>query len=167
MMRLVGDHLAVEAKTRGLVDERDLFGRSAFNRYYYSAFLSVRAVLKKIDPSWATPSHQSVPEVLKGEVLKRIKKEIQTSQKAGLLSHSQGLQYYSAASAAANELSNLLVSARETRRVADYEPETKLLDNGQVLKLGKYSLEAAKSWEDRVKAQSGTILKIYAQLGLV
>lgn len=166
-MRIVGDHLAVEATARGVIEERDLFGRSAFNRYYYSAFLAVRAALRKIEPGWATSTHQGVPMVLKGEVLKRIKKQIQDSEKSGMITHSQGEQYYRAAATAASELSNLLTSAREIRRIADYEPETKISHDGQVMKLGAYSLEAAKSWENRVRAHAGTILNIYDQLGLI
>jgi uncharacterized protein (UPF0332 family) len=166
-MRIVGEHLANEATNRGVSDERDLFGRSAFNRYYYAAFLAVRAVLRKIEPSWATPTHQGVPVVLKGDVLRRIKKQIRDSEKSGIITHSQGEQYYRAAATAALELSNLLTSARETRRIADYEPETKISDDGKVMKLGAYSLEAAKSWENRVHAHAGTILNIYDQLGLI
>jgi hypothetical protein len=61
-MRIVGDHFAGTAAGKGDENEFDLFSRSAFNRYYYSAFLSVRSVLKTLDPAWATPSHQSMPE---------------------------------------------------------------------------------------------------------
>jgi hypothetical protein len=166
-MRIVGDHLANEAGTRGLPDDRDRFGRSAFNRYYYSAFLAVRTVLRKIEPGWATPSHQDVPVVLKGEVLKRVRKQVQASEKSGMITHAQGEQFYRAAATAASELSNLLTSARETRRIADYEPETRISDDGKGMKLGAYSLEAAKSWENRVRAHAGTILNVYDQLGLI
>jgi len=130
-MRIVGDHLAREATARRVPSERDLFGRSAFNRYYYSAFLAVRSVLRRIEPSWSTPTHQSVPVVLKGEVLRRIKTQIQASERTGMITHSQGEQYYRSAAIAATELSNFLTSARETRRLADYEPETRIVDDGK------------------------------------
>jgi hypothetical protein len=74
-MRIVGDHLAEVAAKSGDATHFDLFGRSAFNRYYYSAFLSVRTALRTIDSRWATPSHQAVPAVLKGDVLARLKRQ--------------------------------------------------------------------------------------------
>lgn len=166
-MKIVGDHLAVEATSRGDAIEFDLFSRSAFNRYYYSAFLSVRRVLKSLDPVWATPSHHSMPEVLKGEVLNRLKRQIRNAKKTGQISQTKGDQLFHAAGTAASELSNLLKSARETRRLADYEPETRVDRSGSVTKLGEWTLEAARNWERRVDAQSKTILKIYADLGLI
>ncbi len=36
-MRIVGDHFAGIAAGKGDGNELDLFSRSAFNRYYYSA----------------------------------------------------------------------------------------------------------------------------------
>jgi hypothetical protein len=166
-MRIVGDHLASVAAGKGDEHEFDLFSRSAFNRYYYSAFLSMRSVLKTIDPAWATPSHQSMPEVLKGEVLQRLKRHIRTAQKSGQITEAKGHEFLRAARTAASELSNLLVSARETRRLADYQPETRVVRSGTTMTLGQSTLEAARNWERRVEAQSKTILKIYVDTGII
>jgi hypothetical protein len=166
-MKIVGDHLAGVAAKSADPTEFDLFSRSAFNRYYYSAFLSVRKVLKSIDPNWATPTHKSMPEVLKGEVLNRLKRRIRTEQKAGRISKTKGDQWICTAGTAASDLAELLASARETRRLADYEPETRVANTVSGTKLGSWTLDAARNWERRVEAQSKTILKIYAQLGLI
>jgi hypothetical protein len=166
-MRIVGDHLAAVAAGKGDVNEFDLFSRSAFNRYYYSAFLSMRSILKTIDPVWATPSHQSMPEVLKGEVLQRLKRHIRNAQKSGQISLTRGSELFHTAETAASEISNLLTSARETRRLADYEPEAQVSKSGAATTLGSWTLGAASHWEERVKAQSKTILKIYADLGII
>ena len=166
-MKIVGDHLAGVAAHIGDPIEFDLFSRSAFNRYYYSAFLSVRSVLKSIDPAWAKPSHQSMPEVLKGEVLKRLKRQIRNAREQGLITDSKGSELYRTAGTAASELSNLLTSARETRRLADYEPEIRVGKTSSGTTLGQWTLDAARNWERRVEAQSKTILNIYAQLGLI
>jgi len=166
-VRIVGDHLAAVAAGTGDENEFDLFSRSAFNRYYYSAFLSVRSVLKTLDPAWATPSRQSMPAVLKGEVLNRLKRHVRTAQKTGQISHTKGNQLVRTAGTAASELSNLLVSARETRRLADYEPETRVMRAGSTTTLGQWTLDAARNWERRVEAQSKTIMKIYADVGII
>lgn len=46
----VADHLSQIAKSRH-ADEADAFGRTAFNRYYYAAFLSTRELLMQIERS--------------------------------------------------------------------------------------------------------------------
>jgi uncharacterized protein (UPF0332 family) len=165
-MRIVGDHLAEIAAKSGDATRFDLFGRSAFNRYYYSAFLAVRAALRKIDSKWTTPSHQAVPEVLKGEVLTRIKRQIRTSQRTGQISANEGFHLLRAAQTATSELSNLLSSARETRRIADYEPEQLVQRAGSVVTLAECSLDTAKYWERRVDMHAKTILRVYGHLGL-
>lgn len=166
-MRIVGDHVAKVAVKSGDVEQFDRFGRCAFNRYYYSAFLAVRAALRKINSKWATPSHKDVPIVLKGDVLARLKHQIRKSQSNGQITENEGLHLFHAAQTAASELSNLLSSARETRRIADYEPEQLVQKSGAVITLGECSLDTAKSWERRVETQAKTILRVYGELGLI
>jgi hypothetical protein len=166
-MRIVGDRLAQIAAASSDPTHFDLFGRSAFNRYYYSAFLSVRATLRRMDSRWAAPAHKDVPIVLKGEVLQRLKRTIQLSSTNGQISRAQGAQMYHAAATAASELSNLLTAAREIRRIADYQPELPVAKQGAVVKLADCTLDAAKSWEKRAEMQAKTILRVYGQLGLI
>ena len=114
-----------------------------------------------------SPSHQMMPEVLKGEVLNRLKRHIRIAQKSGQITETKGSQLIHVAGTAACELSNLLVSARETRRLADYEPEIRVTRAGSTTTLGSWSLDAARNWERQVNAQSKTIMKIYADLGII
>jgi hypothetical protein len=123
--------------------------------------------LRKIDNKWASPSHKAVPEVLKGDVLTRLKHQIRKSQSNGQITESEGMRLFHAAQTAASELSNLLSSARETRRVADYEPEQLVQKSGSVITLGECSLDTAKAWERRVETQTKTILRVYGDLGLI
>ncbi|WP_395741322.1 hypothetical protein [Prosthecobacter sp.] len=166
-MKIVGDYIAAEAFSRQDPAEFDLFCRSAFNRYYYAAFLAIRNVLKTLDSSWATPAHQAIPGILRSAVLRRLRTEIQKATSTALITHSEGTRLISAASSAASELANLLVAARETRRLADYEPETKVIKKGPQTQLGNFTLEAASKWENRVTIQSKTILRVYGELGLI
>jgi hypothetical protein len=166
-MKIVGDHLAKVAQQSADRMHIDLFGRSAYNRYYYSAFLHVRSALKTIDIKWATPKHQDVPVVLRGEVLNRLKWHIKFAEANRLISRIQGKQMSRAAAIAASELSNLLVLAREIRRVADYEPEQLVAKDGLVIKLGECTLSTAKGWPQRADTHAKTILKVYGQLGLI
>ena len=61
----------------------------------------------------------------------------------------------------------MLVSAREIRRMADYEPEIPVQKIGAVMKLGGCTLGAAQNWERRVNMQAKIILKTYGKLGLI
>ena len=47
IMKIVGEKLERWALEQKAVDEKDLFGRSAFNRYYYAVFLLTREMLGK------------------------------------------------------------------------------------------------------------------------
>lgn len=71
-MKIVGEKLsdwAVAEKDDGHVD---LFGRSAFNRYYYSTFLITRELLRSLDPKWGTAAHKNIPEILRDSLKKKL-----------------------------------------------------------------------------------------------
>ena len=166
-MKIVGDHLAqVSGATTDKVSF-DLFGRSAYNRYYYAAFLCVRSGLKRIDSGWAKPTHAAVPDLLRGQVRDRAKKKIRFAVKSAQITNTHGMQLNRAINDAVSELSNLLALAREVRRVADYEPEKLVHKEGRVVKLGTCTLDSATKWMQRADIEVKKILNVYAQLGLI
>lgn len=67
---------------------------------------------------------------------------------------------------AATNLSDLLKHAYEVRRIADYEPEQRILRNGKVIKLGEQTMEGARNWPSRTLVHAKTLIKIWRQLGL-
>ncbi len=166
-MEIVADDLARTPRAATDDHRLDLFGRSAYNRYYYAIFLNIRSVLRRIDSRWSKPAHAEIPNLLRDTLPNRLKKHIERAKRDGLISEGRGQQMYSVAKAAAWDLSSLLDSAREVRRIADYEPELTLTRDGTIIMLGTCTLDAAKKWTRRVDIQAGTILRIYAELGLV
>ena len=56
-MKIVGEQLESWALDRKVETERDLFGRSAFNRYYYAVFLLTREMLGEFKASWKKTMH--------------------------------------------------------------------------------------------------------------
>lgn len=166
-MKLVGEHLSQIATARADAREADLFGRSAFNRYYYASFLTVRETLKQIDTKWAEPSHAEIPDLLRGQVLKHIKKQARLLEDSHQLSHSQAQSIINIAINATAALADLLTKAREVRRVADYEPEIPVTKVGTVMRLADQTLDTAKGWPVRAEQQSGIILRTYAELGII
>jgi hypothetical protein len=166
-MKIVGDYLAQFASASTDVTVCDLFGRSAFNRYYYATFLSVRTTLRTIDSRWATPTHKDIPALLRGEVLSRVKNQVKRSVCSKQINSAQAGHLRDMATVATAELSSLMQHARETRRLADYEPERRLVRKGNLIKLGECSIDQAKGWADRASAYAKTILKVYGDLGLI
>jgi hypothetical protein len=60
-MHQVAEHLSLQARAM-TGNDADAFGRSAFNRYYYATYLSVRELLASLDSSWETQRHSAIPD---------------------------------------------------------------------------------------------------------
>ena len=67
LLPCVADHLSKAARTT-VGGEADAFGRSAFNRYYYAAFLSTRELLSMIERSWSGVPHSNIPALLENDL---------------------------------------------------------------------------------------------------
>lgn len=166
-MKLVGEHLSQVALARADTQEAELFGRSAFNRFYYASYLTVREALKRIDIRWAEPSHAEIPSLLRGKVLQHVKKKARQLEDRDQLSHAQAQSVINAATNATAALADLLTKAREVRRVADYEPDIPVRRDGAVMRLADETLDSARGWPTRAERQSGIILRTFSELGLI
>ena len=60
---------------------------TAFNRYYYAAFLTTRDLLIQIDKGWSRTSHANIPELLEADLLKRVRASVKKLETKGLLAH--------------------------------------------------------------------------------
>lgn len=144
----------------------DVFGRSAFNRYYYASFLIVREMLSELDKAWSGTPHKSIPELLTKGVLTRIRKITRMQEKQGLLNFREASIYKDSANIAANELSQLLDEAYNIRVISDYHPEEKAIKNGGQIRLKTSTLGAADNWPNRAERYSKSLLKVWKQLGI-
>lgn len=167
-MNIVGDHLREMAAKEKDRLRFDLFSRSAFNRYYYSAFLAVRAALGTIDSKWQKPNHAAIPALLKGQVIERLHAQLSINKKRGGRLDAETERLYSRARSAADELSTFLRTANAVRRVADYEPETKVdrMEQPGGARLARCTIDEARGWRQRAEACTSTILRAYKRLGL-
>lgn len=145
----------------------NVFGRSAFNRYYYAAFLETRAALRNLNPDWGKPAHASVPELLVGQVLMKLKKQISMCEKQGLIARGRASDLRKQANTVTSTLADLLKAAREVRRVADYEPEVPCTLDAKGISLGTSTLHAARQWPQRVRNGTSMVQSMYNELGLV
>ena len=166
-LNIVGDRLAKIADEEKENDpvRFDLFSRSAFNRYYYSAFLTVRTALRNIGCEPKKPTHQSVRDALTGEVRKRLKREL----KKGQLTAAEASRIRYVATNVVADLELLLREAYDVRCVADYNPEQRVDGMGSPggAKLANRTISLASGWRRRAESHAGAIQNAYDRLGLI
>jgi len=160
-MKIVGVKLEDWAKDQKEVIEKDAFGRSAFNRYYYAAYLITRHNLGELDSKWKTEKHKSIPNTLVTTVRKPVIKELEKQCKKGTITKSEQSSAMSSLKAATNELSNMLTQAYDLRCIADYEPEISISTKDNILLLKGYKLSTAREWPGKANAYCKTIRKIW------
>lgn len=128
---------------RSNADEFDQFGRSAFNRYYYSLFLEVRSLIREFEPDWAG-AHSQLPQELTGSIMREFKSKrksaVSRKQTDSLPILDRGVQGLHA-------LANLLSSANTVRVKADYFPEVRISDLGSDrFSLASVQVTEAHNW---------------------
>lgn len=166
-MIIVGDHLAESALTQSNNSNSDLFARSAFNRYYYAVYLTVKERISKINPVWGNIPHKSLPELLTGKVTKFIKNDIKKKIKQGVFSPYEGESLKQKVVHSANELSNLLFDANRIRVIADYEPDVKVILKGSTFILDGEKISEAKRWKNIAEIHTNSIMKAYRDVGII
>ncbi|MCV9997584.1 hypothetical protein OE766_04940 [Pararhizobium sp. YC-54] len=122
-MDRVALHLQVTARKKDEANECDVFGRSAYNRYYYATFLCVRNMMAEINPQWASLAHASYPGALSGSVVELLKKGKRRVLRAGDM---KLVTQCEVAIHAALEISRIMQTGNTARKIADYNPEIKI-----------------------------------------
>lgn len=162
-MESVAGHLKNEAMARKNIHERDVFGRSSFNRYYYATYLLVREGFACFHTAWANNlPHADIPEMLRGKIKQNLKKG---RQKALRAEDFDVLDLCERALAAVNDLANLMDEGRITRVVADYKPEL-LVDftQGADYSLNTISVQEAQKWPYKARHYLSTISVAWKQI---
>ncbi len=166
-MKKVAEHLhnyAIDSKDEL---EIDVFGRSAFNRYYYACFLATRAMLGDFKPSWKGTMHKSIPELLMTGVTNEPIKAFKLAQRNGLITISQCSKNISELRESTNDLAQVLLAAYDVRVLADYEPEETVYKREKIISIRQHKLSAASCWLDRVNGDIKRIRKLWSEAGLV
>jgi hypothetical protein len=162
-MRRVAKYLEEKSISCKESDEIDVFGRSAFSRYYYATFWVVRSTLGAIDPKWAEPAHSVIPDILRGAV----KKKITVQLKAGLLPHSQSAELRARANGSVSSLASLLEKAYLLRVTADYKPELTAIKSGGIITFGEMKISEAANWPKLADTHTGNLLDVCRKLGII
>lgn len=162
-MEIVAKHLEIEALRRTLADEIDLFGRTAFNRYYYATFWIVRNAVAQIDSKWSEPSHGDLPDLLEGKFIKRFRAELKKAEALG----TPTLKLKIRANASASSLAALMRSAYYLRVQADYKPDAHAIQDGGVIVLKDTKSSIAANWPRRAETLTADLLDVARQISLI
>lgn len=143
-----------------------MFGRSAFNRYYYSVYLSVRKMVNTGHPEIKQLKHSDLPDILVGKVYEKIKQETTKLKKRNVLSDGQAGRLERSSKQALNELASILREGYHVRVVADYKPDViAVICDGHVV-LDEKTSDAACQWGRRAERSIGVVRSVWRQLGI-
>ena len=164
-LKIVGDRLAQIAGEESDPVRFDLFSRSAFNRYYYSVYLTVLTALKRIGCAPPKPNHTSVPDALTGEVRKKLLRELKKGQIRG----ADEDFIHGVSTNGVDELKQLLLNAYRVRIEADYYPKQKVdrIEGPDIAELAGCTILSASHWQQRADSYTGMIEYAYQRSGLV
>lgn len=165
-MKVVGDQLEKWARSQSESHEKDLFGRSAFNRYYYAAFLITREMLGNYKSEWKRTPHAAIPDLLEKSLPKSVLNQLNNYQKKGLMTSRDVSRLRTTLKTATSELANLLREAYEIRVIADYEPEMVITIKENAILLNHHNLSSASNWADHANSYCKTIYKVWRDAGL-
>ncbi len=157
-MEQVALHLEDEALRR----ESDEFGRSAFNRYYYAAYLRIQRSLRSERAHWANHGHSKLPRILRDEVIKELKASFERGKKTG---DQEMARLCSDAISAAKGLASLLEEGYATRVTADYFPDIPIdfLSKNE-FKLNAITVSHAHSWPPKASGFVATLERAWRQI---
>ena len=161
-MKIVARHLREEATRRQNVEEKDIFGRSAFNRYYYATYLNVKRGLGKCKLEWGRLAHGAIPDVLRGQVKTAFSKGMMTAKKTHDI---ETISSCSKALHAVDVLADIMENGYATRVTADYQPETRVdFSDEKNFKLNTVDVDKAADWSGKANGLIGTIEVAWRQI---
>jgi len=163
IMEIVAQHLQSQATIRLAAEDRDAFGRSSFNRYYYAAFIEARNMMSKLRVEWTRLPHKQIPTVLRESVGQDLK---QAQKKAIRVDDKATVQACTTAITASKGLADLLETSFATRVVADYRLETMVLFVNQDYTLNSVPISVARHWPSKARGFSNSILQGWRQAGV-
>jgi hypothetical protein len=162
-MQVVGHHL--QTFVQKTIDkselDRDLFARSAYNRYYYACVFIIREALTEIDNVWKRTPHKSYSEIFNGTITKRLKKEKMRAKK---IEDTDLEKRIDEALRSIHEIVKIIEISQSIRGVADYEPNVKIsFDNQNRFSLNEIDITKAHHWEPHLRILLVKLMTVWRQ----
>ena len=160
-MHTVGHHLQIKAMATAGPD-RDAYARSAFNRYYYGAFLTIRSMLREMDSKWSRMPHADYPNILSGRITKELGTALRRARKTGDKTFVRQIEHAKRSTA---ELKKVISTVGTLRVVADYCPE-EAVDFTRSSRFALRSVEVteAHNWQPNADLLCRVILQAWKQI---
>ncbi len=165
-MKIVGEKLETWAQSQSNIHDKDLFVRSAFNRYYYAAFLITREMLGEFDAKWKHTPHRGIPELLEKALKPPVMHQLKKGVRNNIIGDGEMKRLQQNLQIATSELAKMLRQAYDLRIITDYEPETAIVVDENVLLLMSYKLSSARSWADQASKYCKIIRRVWKDAGL-
>ena len=168
----VAEHLTKQAQNNFRRGEpsfslADAFGRSAFNRYYYACFLSVRDFLSLLDASWGRAKHKSVPELLRGKVSERITNELKKKERQKFFDAGEVQSKKSLVLTSLDRIASIMSEAYDIRGIVDYQPDVKIVFENGAFQINTTSVSKAKGWLQTIQHEKVKLVRVIQEVGLV
>jgi hypothetical protein len=146
--------------------ELDLFGRSAFNRFYYACYWVIRTNLPHIVNDWTKMGHKALPDCLTGSVKKDTLNTLSRLRKAKTISDADFGRLHPRIVRSIGEIARLLEQGYSVRCTADYNPEFKATKTGNSLILDGTKLSTFETTYREIAMQVGILKSCRDELGL-
>lgn len=156
-MLIVANHLRDHACSLEAETDVDLFGRSAFNRFYYACYWEIRNNLPNIVDDWSRLRHKALPDCLEGSVKKETLRTLERLRRTHIISDSDYGRLRPRITRSIAEIAQLLRQGYSIRRIADYEPNQKTTRNGTALLLDGRKLSTFESSYRQLAEQVGIL----------
>ena len=121
-------------------------------------------MLVEFDPGWKRLNHSDIPPLLKAGVRKPVHHALRIAVNKGLIDKGKLSKLKTDYDKSTEELADLLIMAYEARVISDYEPETPIIVEGNVLSINNIRLNAASNWPDQASAYTKRIRKIWKEV---
>lgn len=164
-MEVVAEFLRAEAFRATDLIQKDQFGRSAYNRFYYAAFLIVRETMTILNTAWTKLPHSTYPELLEGAVFKAMNRG---RAQARRMDDRELDNLCARGASAARDLARLMREGFATRVVADYRPDipVKFMEISG-FSLNEIDVSQAQTWASRANLHCASVRAAWLQLGPV
>ena len=157
----VGRHLQITALKKAK-PVQDAYARSAFNRYYYGAYLTVRRMFREMDHQWSRAPHATYPELLRGKITKEFQKALSRAVRNG---DSALIRDIGKAKHSVLELKEVMFTANEVRKIADYRPELPVdFGDNKRFSIRTIDVSEAHDWEKKANVFCSVILLVWRKI---
>ena len=178
-MRIVGDKLREWGLSCQDNHTKDLFRRSAYNRYYYAAFLITREMFSDFGlqflsnaerKKYSNPRHSSVESKL-DRIKNKINEKLKQQEKNLTITKAKSTVLESQLELSIEQLKSILPIASKVREKADYKPDimefryNKNKQNKVLIKLNDAYLDEAKDWPQEVQQSCDDIKRVWNDAG--